>query len=394
MTRTSFQKGYVFPRKTANGVKYVIRYRVLNADGKAIHRAETIDTHRKKDAEAVLAERLKDVNNGTKHPILVSITFAEFVAKYWDGRMNRSLKASTQASHRANVKTHILPAFGSFKLAEISSLNVDDFLARKQEDGLSNKTLLNLYMLLHRMFNVALDLELISHNPVRRISRPVVHHREKPILSVSQIRSIIDTVPENFRALFVVLSMTGLRIGEVLGLKWRDVDFNRSTLHIRRSIWRGREQSPKTEGSVRSKPLTPGLALALERHRQLSLYRAPDDFVFANGAGKPIIADDLRKRVLYPAMKKAGILHELPRAYGFHIFRHSGGSKIHELTKDLKQAQTYLGHSSIGVTSDVYVHLPSGSETQAMSMLEQQIFPELCSTVLKSEVEASGGMTN
>jgi integrase len=116
--------------------------------------------------------------------------------------------------------------------------------------------------------------------------------------------------------------------------------------------------------------------------------------LFANGAGHSYDPDDLRKRVLYPAMDKAGIQRKVARSYGFHLFRHSAGSQMQEVTGDLKQTQGFLGHSSIGITSDVYVHLQPDSEVESMKKLEETFFGELCSTVLKTEVEGQKGMVN
>lgn len=120
------------------------------------------------------------------------------------------------------------------------------------------------------------------------------------------------------------------------------------------------------------------------------MYTQPEDYVFTNGAGRPWDPDDLRRRVLYRAMDKAKIERRMARAYGFHLFRHSAGSQMHEATGDLKQTQSFLGHSGISVTGDVYVHLQPDSEVESMQKLEKAYFgDELCSIVLKKEAEGS-----
>ena len=121
----------------------------------------------------------------------------------------------------------------------------------------------------------------------------------------------------------------------------------------------------------------------VQRHRELCVQAQPEDYLFANGAGHYHDPDDLRRRVLYPAMDKAGIERTVARAYGFHLFRHSAGSQMQEVTGDLK-TQSFLGHSGIGITSDVYVHLQPDSEIESMKKLETAFFGELCSTVLKT----------
>jgi integrase len=392
MTRSSFQKGYVFTRVTERGTVYVIRYRVRSADGKWRHKAETVNTPRRKDAERILAERLREVNRGLRLP--VEIKFAEYAAGHWETYISQNLKPSTQASHRSNVKAHLLPMFGKRRLSEISPVQVMDLLKDKAAAGLKAKSLLNLYVLLQKMLNLAVALELLNSNPMQRVPKPKVERTEKPSLSPAQVKTIADNMPQNLRALVVLLYLTGLRIGEALALKWSDVDFDQSKLYVRRSVWRRKEQTPKSRKSVRAKHLLDGLARVLQSHRELCVSKQPEDYRFVNGAGRSYDPDDLRKRVLYPAMDKAGIERKVARSYGFHLFRHSAGSQMQEVTGDLKQTQSFLGHASIGITSDVYVHLQPDSEVESMKKLEETFFSELCSTVLKTRVEGQKRMVN
>lgn len=388
MTRTSFQKGYVFARETERGKVHVIRYRVRTADGQWRHKAETVNSPKRKDAERVLSERLREVNRGLRLP--VEITFKAFAEDHWETYVKQNLKPSTQASHRSNLNNHLLPAFGSLRLSEISALQIMTFMKEKAAAGLKQKSLLNLYVLLQKMLNLAVALELLSANPIRRVPKPKVERKEKPSLTPDQVKAIVAEAPENMRALLILLYLTGVRIGEALALKWSDVDFDHSKLYVRRSIWHGNEQTPKSRRSIRAKHLLPGLQHALKRHQELSVYIRPEDYVFTNGAGRSWDPDDLRRRVLYRAMDKAKIERRMARAYGFHLFRHSAGSQMHEATGDLKQTQSFLGHSGISVTGDVYVHLQPDSEVESMQKLEQAYFGnELCSIVLKKEAEGS-----
>jgi hypothetical protein len=139
MTRSSFQKGYVFTRETERGTVHVIRYRVRSADGKWRHKAETVNTPRRKDAERILAERLREVNRGLRLP--VEITFAEYAAGHWEMYISQNLKPSTQASHRSIVKAHLLPMFGKRRLSEITPVQVMDLLKDKAAAGLKPKSL-------------------------------------------------------------------------------------------------------------------------------------------------------------------------------------------------------------------------------------------------------------
>ena len=128
MTRSSFQKGYVFTRVTERGTVCDPLSGAFG-DGKWRHKAETVNTTRRKDAERILAERLREVNRGLRLP--VETTFAEYVANHWETYISQNLKPSTQASHLSNVKAHLLPMFGKLRLSEISPLLIMDFLKQK-----------------------------------------------------------------------------------------------------------------------------------------------------------------------------------------------------------------------------------------------------------------------
>ena len=284
--------------------------------------------------------------------------------------------------------------FGKRRLSEISAVHVMDLLKDKGAAGLKPKSLLNLYVLLQKMLKLAVDLEFLNSSPMQRVPKPKVERIEKPALSPAQVKAVADNMPEHLKALVVLLYLTGLRIGEALALKWSDADFDQSKLYVRRSVWRRKQQTPKSRKSVRAKHLLEGLARVLRSHWERCTAKKPEDYLFTNAAGRSYDPDDLRKRVLYPAMDKAGIERKVERFYGFHLFRHSAGSQMQEVTGDLKQTQSFLGHASIEITSDVYVHLQPDTEVEAMKKLEETFFSELCSTVLKTEPEGQSKLVN
>ncbi len=368
----SFQKGCVVSRKTKRfGLVHVIRYRAQQADGTWRQKAEVIRTPFRKEAEKVLSDRLGEINNGAK--IAAEITFQQFVDEHWKSYL-LSLKPATKASHESSTNKHLLPVLGHQKLKDIQPLQLQKLFASKPVMELSAKTRLNVYLLLNKMFNNAVELELIPSSPMRKLFKPTVEQKEKPALSAKQIELVIKETPDGHRALFVLLSVTGLRIGEALGLKWADIDFNNGELYIRRSIWRGKEQSPKSKSSKRKKQMGAVLVRALKWHKGMSNYTEPDDYVFTNGGGKTPDPDDLRKRVLYPAMDRAGVARTA-RAFGFHIFRHSAGSTLGQQENvNLKQVSSFLGHSSTAITGDVYMHLSPDVERAVAEKLESAIY--------------------
>jgi integrase len=384
----SYQQGHVHARMTkTRGLVHDIAYRVKQGDGKWKLITETIHTRFRKEAKEEVRKRLDEINGG-KMPSS-DITFSAFITDYWAKHV-AEMKPSTQKSHASVTKHHLLPKLGGLKLKEIAPPRLATLLGKECESSdltvtvsdkrskktkkLSDKSRLNVYLLLAAMFAYAISQKLIAVSPLSPRDRPKVQRKEKPTLKPSEVWAVIAAIPLPLRALFVVLTMTGCRIGEVLGLKWKDVDLQTERLFIRRSVWNGKEQSPKSKNSVRSKPLVGILAKALAMHRVLSEYKQPGDFIFASGAGRPLNPDDLRKRVLYPAMDKAGITRSA-REYGFHLFRHSSGSVMSDATGNLKTASNFLGHASISTTADIYLHESVDVERAAMEKLETAMFP-------------------
>jgi integrase len=196
---------------------------------------------------------------------------------------------------------------------------------------------------------------------------------------------VLDNVPEEYKALFICAALTGVRLGELLGLRWCDLDFVTRKLTINHNLWRGQLVSPKTEGSAASMHMPNVLADVLLNHRQTSRWIGPEDFVFCKLDGSPCDPDFLRKEVLYPALKLAGI-ERVERAHDFHLFRHSASSIIHAQTGDLKLAQEQLRHTQISTTSDIYVHVDETVAEKAAEALAQAIIPT-CAPVVPQASE-------
>jgi integrase len=241
----------------------------------------------------------------------------------------------------------------------------------------STKYVINLYGLFNVMFEVARQHDLIEVIPLRRkIHRPQHQAKKKPALSAGQIRQIIEAVETGYKPLFLTVAITGLRLGEILALRWRDVDIDRGKLSVRHNLWRQKLVSPKTEASIRELHLPRVLADVLRAHKQQSRWSADEDFIFARLDGMPYDPDSLRRSVLYPALDACKI-ERSNREHGFHIFRHTAGSIVHAQSRDLKLTQELLGHTRISTTSDIYVHVDEKVAEEATEILAREITGEL-----------------
>jgi integrase len=374
---SSVQRGSAVLQKRKDGSIWTIRYRVRDESSKQgwKQKREAIPGCKsKKEALMVLAERLNQVNvaNNAREQGR-GVTFAMFASGLWQTYLeNRRVKPSTAYSYRSMLSRYLLPEFGLNRLDQVTTVGITRFFSRVQRE-LSAKYRLNLYALLRVMFEVASEYDLVDVSPVRRkLHRPQGGSRKKLALAPEQLREIIDNVAEEYRALFLTAAITGLRLGEVLGLQWADVDLLDRKLSVTHSLWRDELMKPKTEASVRTLHLPASLVDVLLSHRARSEFTNSSDFVFCKRDGSPLDPNYLRKKVLYPAMKQAGIVPQA-RTHGFHMFRHSAGSIVHAKTGDLKLAQELLGHARISTTSDIYIHLPEKVAELATEIMAQEL---------------------
>src|SRR5262249_12128356 len=162
----------------------------------------------------------------------------------------------------------------------------------------------------------------------------------------------VAAVPEEYRPMFICVALTGVRLGELLALKWKHIDFENRVLHIQQSIWDGDLQTPKTEASIRAIPFGETLAAALTERMRVSKHIGPEDFIFCKTDGTSLHPDVIRKDVLYPTLDRLGMART-KRESGFHAFRHAAATLINQRTGDMKLAQKLLGHANLTTTANV-----------------------------------------
>lgn len=207
--------------------------------------------------------------------------------------------------------------------------------------------------------------------------------KKKTAWSAEQIRNILkNTLPE-CTCLFTCIALTGLRIGELLALQWNHIDFESHSITVQQNLWRGTIVAPKTQNSFRTLPIGEVPETLLANHKRGSQYSRPDDFVFCSKSGSNLNPDVLRKDVLYPILDRLQIPRP-KRSAGFHAFRHSAASLIHDRTGSLKLAQDLLGHANLDTTADTYTHPSKEAQREAYEVLEQAFFSDLFPIVPKT----------
>jgi len=187
---------------------------------------------------------------------------------------------------------------------------------------------------------------------------------------------LLNEVDEPYKTMVELIAATGLRIGELLAVRWRALDLEVGTLAVRESMYAGKFQRPKTHKSRRTIPLGPHAITSLKAHRDRSMRKSADDLVFPNKSGEALRESKLLERVLQPAAERAGL-----GRVTWHQFRHIHSSLLNDLRVPVKIAQEQLGHASIQTTLNIYTHVVDASHRAAIEQVERQLFP----TVPKSQ---------
>jgi integrase len=348
-------------------------------DGSGKRRLRTFATQGQ--AKAWLTTAAFEVAQGIHTPASVSGTVGQAFADWIEHCKGEGLERSTIEQRCYHLNLHIVPFIGGVKLSELTAPRVHQFMTTLRESGRSlamrRKVLTNLKTAIaHAQArglvaqNVAAGVKIkaserdVSTGPLRAgVDFP----------SKAELKALIDHAPERWRPLIVTAIFTGMRISELRGLSWRDVDLGRSVIHVRQraDAWR-KIGAPKSRAGKRDIPLAP-LVLNTLREWKLRCPKGELELVFPNSVGKPCTVPNLRDRVLGPLQAAAGISPAYRPKYGWHSLRHAAASLfIEHLGWSPKRLQAVMGHASITMTYDHYGHLfeDAAADSAAMGKLE------------------------
>jgi integrase len=315
----------------------------------------------KRMAEQWLSARLKEIQLGVVGGLVETrITFKEAAVEYLRyAEEDRGCKPSTVRSYRSAIDTHLVPVFGRRKIEDITTQDIERWRAGlvpgRNQESLTNKTKNNLLVLLHAIFRRAAKVHGLPFNPVDNVDRFRIRSSgDIEVFSPEEIWSLVRAAASEMdAAIFVTAAFTGLRRGEILALRWRDVDFPASTIRVRASYSAGQLTTPKS-GKVRSVPMAPDVAAAIARLGQRDEFVGEDDFVFAGDFGTPINGDAVSSRYR-DALDAAGL-----RKLRFHDLRHTFGTRMIR-EADIRRVQEWMGHADIQTTMK-YLHYESRAE--------------------------------
>jgi integrase len=378
-------------RKRTGETVWVFRWYEVQLDGTKKYRKAVIGTvsEYKTEAEAQkAADSLRlEVNERTPRQMLQAISFETLVEHYRQHELpdvvhgTRPLGSeagedelrksySTQVTYQGYLTKWILPRWRSYRLADVKPVHVEQWL---KSLPLSKGSKAKIRNIMSALYSHGQRWEWVSTNPIRHVRQSAKRARVPTILSPEQIRELLEKLVDLPKTAVLLGASTGLRVGEILGLKWEDVDFELLELRVTRDVVKQRIERCKTEASRKPVAIGAEVAEILFAWRQRCAYNQPQDWVFASPAkrGKqPYWPSSIYRVYLKPVLQDDLKIKE---PVGWHTLRHSLGTLMKANGEDVKTIQETLRHANFKVTMDVYTQAVTEVKRSAHDRVVRQI---------------------
>lgn len=378
MARPRYQDGSLFIRGKRIKV-WVARWRedVILQDGTLSRTQRTVvlgslSELSRREARSLLQKRVSEINQG-RHRVRPIMTLEKFAREHWQAGALLALKPSSANYYNFQLERHVLPALGAFRLCDVTRAVIQQFLLERKRNGYSMSTLHGIRTTLAKVLQTAVEHGYLETNPAKAIQIGMrAPKQERTVLALSEVRTLINSLTDPCRTVVMVAVLTGMRIGEILALRWKRVDSMRNTIGVAETFSDGVFGSPKTRSSRRVIPMSTALAEVLESHKRLSMRTGPEELVFCTTKGTPLSSKNLYNRALAPACDRM----QLPRV-SWHSFRHVNATLLGEVGESLKTAQAILGHSDLETTLNTYMHVIPDSQRRAVERVAGVLFPDV-----------------
>jgi integrase len=341
-------EGSVFRRKDG---KWCGKYKDLDGRYRYLYRRT------KSEVRLALREAIQDRDDGIIS--VDNLTMGLLLDQKLENTRN-TISYRTWINQESIIRLHVKPYLGSKKLSELSPEDVR-VLYRIKLLELSSKTVKRIHTILNQVLREAVASKYLRSNPLDHVKPPKEFRSERKVLTPDQVGLLLDTVKgHRCEGVFVLGVSCALRIGEILALRWEDIDFSRGTLQVNRTLWRGNVYPPKTSSSRRTIRL-PEIALEVLRRNQRD-----QGWVFPTSGNKPLAAHNFHKCYWKRTLREA----RLPDIT-FHQLRHTSASLLLNSGVPVIAVSKYLGHADSGVTMRTYAHLIEGMDGLAAEGMNQ-----------------------
>ncbi len=298
-------------------------------------------------------------------------TVGQWLDTWMENYAKLQVRPSSHKIYQGFIENHIKPALGDIPLEKLTAMNlqrlykhllengrVECMESRSKPKGLSVKTVRNINQMISSTLNCAVEQRLIPANPTKGCVLPKLERKEMKILPPESLGTFFEEARRSgvFELYYIDLA-TGLRRGELLGLKWSDVDLDKGIIHIRRQVLR--QDGKVVEAPLKTKNSCRNIAIGAETIEVLKGMEQKDEYVFPSPFGGPMSPDSVL-HMLQRILKRAGL-----ERIRFHDLRHTFSVLALQNGVDVKTLSAMLGHYSAGFTLDTYAHVTTSMQKQA-----------------------------
>ena len=323
--------------------------------------------------QAEVKEKLKAaIGKSGVQPIRAEhYTVGQWLDTWMENYAKLQVRASSYKTYQGFISNHIKPALGDMPLEKLAAMDLQRLYkhllesgrvecteARNKPKGLSVKTVRNINQMISSALNCAVEQRLIASNPTKGCVLPKLERREMKILLPENLGTFFEEARRSgvFELYYIDLA-TGLRRGELLGLKWNDIDLDKGIIHVRRQVLR--QNGKVIEAPLKTKNSYRNIAIGADAIKVLKGMEQKDEYIFPSPYGGPMSPDSVL-HMLQRVLKRAGL-----ERIRFHDLRHTFSVLALQNGVDVKTLSTMLGHYSAGFTLDTYAHVTTSMQKQA-----------------------------
>ncbi len=308
--------------------------------------------------------------------IAAPTTVSELLVHYIRHELPRKA-LSTAEGYRIYFRRYIEPKWGSHPLITVRAVEVERWLeSLRDRKGapLAPGTRAKIRNILSAIFSHAVRHQLTTSNPIAGVRTSAKRQRVPEFLSPDELRALLSDLDPREHTMVLLVCLTGLRRGELMALRWQDIDFAERQVNVTRSVWRNHVGRTKTPGSAKPVPLPSCVSHALSMWRSQSPYAGDSDYVFPSlqrHGKQPLQPDMLLKRHIRPALKRL----QIEKTIGWHSLRHGLATMLRQLGADIKTSQDILRHANSRITVDLYQQTVSSERREAQRRVMEVILP-------------------
>ena len=372
MRRTRFQHGCLQLAERKRGQRaWEYRWYEPLADGSRRRRSLVVGSLEQYPNEAAakraVASLLVNINAESPRFGLEPVSVRTLIEHYQKKELHEASGKTfaTCETYKGYFRKWILLRWGDYRLKDVKSVAVEEWL---RSLDLSNGSKAKIRNIMHAVFNHAVRWEWYDRNPITHVRQSAKRMQVPAVLTIDEIEELLLNLEEPTHTAVLIAALTGLRVSELLALKWEDIDFENFEIHVTRSISLQHVGECKTEASRKPIPLDSRLAEALWRWRTLSAYPQLPDWVFASphtNGKQPYWPGTLNRWHLQPAVKAAGIKGNI----GWHTFRRTYATLLKANGEDVKTVQELLRHANSVVTMNLYAQAVTDLKRKAQSRI-------------------------